>query len=93
MTFKLRALMHGLPAPCEKAKNTIKTKCNSVFFSLFIRAVGWSTSLCFIGLTIGLAAGLIVGLAIGGAVLMALEIAIGLSGWSLWKKLMSFLRC
>ena len=37
--------------------------------------------------------GLIVGLAIGGAVLIVGEVAVGLSGWSLWNKLMSFLRC
>ena len=34
-----------------------------------------------------------VGLAIGGAVSMAGEVAVGLSGWSLWNELMSFLRC
>ena len=37
--------------------------------------------------------GLVVGLAIGSAVLIAGEVAVGLSGWSLWNKLMSFLRC
>ena len=37
--------------------------------------------------------GLTMGLAIGGAVLMAEEVAVGLSGWSLWNKLMNFLRC
>ena len=46
-----------------------------------------------VGLTVGLAAGLMVGLAIGGAVSMASEVAVGLSGWSLWNELMSFLRC
>ena len=37
--------------------------------------------------------GLTVGLAIGGAVSIAGEVAVGLSGWSLWNDLMSFLRC
>ena len=37
--------------------------------------------------------GLTVGLAIGGAVSIVGEIAVGLSGWSLWNKLKSFLRC
>ena len=37
--------------------------------------------------------GLTVGLAIGGAVSIAGEVAVGLSGWSLWNELMSFLRC
>ena len=37
--------------------------------------------------------GLIVGLAIGGAVSMAGEVAVGLSGWSVWNELMNFLRC
>ena len=37
--------------------------------------------------------GLTVGLAIGGTVSMAGEVAVGLSEWSLWNELMSFLRC
>ena len=37
--------------------------------------------------------GLTVGLAIDGAVSIAGEVAVGLSGWSLWNELMSFLRC
>ena len=37
--------------------------------------------------------GLTVGLAIGDAVLIVGEVIIGLSGWSLWNKLMNFLRC
>ena len=37
--------------------------------------------------------GLTVGLAIGGAVSIVGEVAVGLPGWSLWNKLMSFLRC
>ena len=37
--------------------------------------------------------GLTVGLAIGGAVSIAGEVAVGLSGCSLWKELMGFLRC
>ena len=38
-------------------------------------------------------AGLVVGLAIGDAVSMAGEVVVGLSGWSLWNELISFLRC
>ncbi len=41
----------------------------------------------------GLTVGLVVGLAIGGAVSTAGEVAIGLSWWSLWNELSSFLRC
>ena len=37
--------------------------------------------------------GLTVDLAIGDKVLIAGEVAVGLSGWSLWNKQMSFLRC
>ena len=37
--------------------------------------------------------GLTVGLAISGVVSMAGEVAVGLSGWSLWNELMSFLKC
>ena len=37
--------------------------------------------------------GLTVGLAINDAVSMAREVAVGLSGWSLWNELMGFLRC
>ena len=37
--------------------------------------------------------GLTVGLAIGGAVSIAGEVVVSLSEWSLWNKLMSFLRC
>ena len=40
-----------------------------------------------------LAGSLTVGLAIGGTVSMEGEVAVGLSGWSLWNELMSFLRC
>ena len=40
-----------------------------------------------------LAGSLTIGLAIGGTVSMAGEVAIGFLGWSLWNKLMSFLRC
>ena len=39
-----------------------------------------------------LAGSLTVSLAIGGTVLMVRKVAIGLSGWSLLNKLMSFLR-
>ena len=37
--------------------------------------------------------GVIVGLAIGDVVSIIGEIAVGLSGWSLWNKLKSFLSC
>ena len=37
--------------------------------------------------------GLTVGLAIDSAVLIAGEVAVGLSGWSLWSELMSLVRC
>ena len=40
VTFRLRVLIYGLPASYEKAKNMIKTKYGSIFFSLFVRAVG-----------------------------------------------------
>ena len=33
--------MRGLPAPREKAKNTIKTKCSSVFFSSVVSVIAW----------------------------------------------------
>ena len=40
--------MRGLPAPREKAKNTIKTKRSLIFFSSFVSASScWSTSLLF----------------------------------------------
>ena len=65
--------MHGLPASCKKAKNTIKTKYSLVFLArlLVLLPGGWPR-FCF------RAVGLMVGLTIGNAVLMALKIAIGL---------------
>ena len=36
---------------------------------------------------------LAVSLAIGGTILTAREVAVSFSGWSLWNKLISFLRC
>ena len=45
-----------------------------------ILAAGWP---CFYFGAVGLAAGLVIGLAIGSAVLMALEVAVSLSKWSL----------
>ena len=36
---------------------------------------------------------LAIDLAIGGAALMVGEVTVGLLGWSLWNKRMSFLRC
>ena len=39
--FKAKILMRELPTSCEKTKNTIKTKCSSVFFSLFVIAITW----------------------------------------------------
>ena len=47
---------------------------------------------CF-RLMIDMAVGLTIGLAIGGAESTGRKIAVGFLGWSLWKKLISFLRC
>ena len=50
MTFRLRVLIRRLFALRKEAKNTIKIKCSSVFFSSFINTIGWSALLLFPGL-------------------------------------------
>ena len=85
------------PLPC--CLFFVASSLSSLFYCLFLIISSLSPHLArFLARLVGrlcfcLAGNLTVDLAIGGVVSMAGEVAVGLSRWSLWNKLMSFLKC
>ena len=64
------------------SKNMIKSNAAQFFLACLLVLLAGCPHYCLEGLE-DLTVGLIIGLAIGGVVLIAGEVAIGLSGWSL----------